>query len=74
MRPQTCGARLTWAPAGAHTNLMPDNKEKGWRLGAPRLSYTTKVHLKRRARAVDYGFVAAVIALIAATVAIIYFM
>jgi len=65
---------LDLAARGRAYEAMADNRDKGWRFGGPRLSYTTKVHLKRRARAIDYGFVAAVVALIAATVAIIYFM
>jgi len=37
----------------------------------PRLSYTSRVHLKRRIEAIDFKFLAAVAALAAATWAII---
>jgi hypothetical protein len=35
------------------------------------MSYTTKVHLKRRLASIDYRFIAAVIALVVAAVLII---
>lgn len=37
----------------------------------PRLSYTSRIHLKRRIEAIDFKFLAAAIALAAATWAII---
>ncbi len=41
------------------------------RLAPPKLTYTTRVHLKRRARAIDYRFIAAVVALAAVTAGIV---
>lgn len=37
----------------------------------PRLSYTSRVHMRRRIEAIDFKFLAAVVALAAATWAII---
>ncbi len=50
---------------------MPNRKDKKRRPAAPRMSYTTKVHLRRRLAAIDFRFIAAVIALVAAFVLII---
>ena len=49
---------------------MARSKVRG-RLAPPKLSYTTRVHLKRRARAIDYRFLAAVAALAAVTAGIV---
>jgi hypothetical protein len=35
------------------------------------MSYTTKVHMRRRLASIDYGFIAAVVALVVAAVLII---
>jgi hypothetical protein len=58
--------------------LRPPGKEPGMaarnpknKPSLPRLSYTSRVHLKRRIEAIDFKFLAAVAALAAATWAII---
>lgn len=50
---------------------MSNRRERKSRLAAPRLSYTTRVHLKRRLTSIDYRFIAAVIALVIATLVVI---
>ena len=50
---------------------MPDRRDKKRRAVTPRMSYTTRVHMKRRLAAIDYRFLAAVIALAVAAVLII---
>ena len=49
---------------------MPASSERKRRRPLSRLSYSTKVHLKRRAQAIDYKFVAAVGLLIAVSVGV----
>lgn len=53
---------------------MPSRRETKRRLPAPRLSYSTKVHLKRRLASIDYRFVGAVAALAAATFGIVRYL
>lgn len=50
---------------------MPDRRDKKRRPAAPRMSYTTKVHMRRRLAAIDFRFIAAVIALIVAALLIV---
>ena len=50
---------------------MPGRRNRRRRVAAPRMSYTTKVHLKRRLSAIDYKFALAVIALVAAAALIV---
>jgi hypothetical protein len=50
---------------------MPDDRQDRPRTAAPRMSYTTRVHLKRRLRAIDYKFVAAIGALVLLTLLVI---
>ena len=50
---------------------MPKDRDRKRRFGAPRLSYTTKVHMRRRVAAIDFGFLAAVVALVIAAFLII---
>lgn len=50
---------------------MPDLPEKKRRVPAPRLSYTTRVHMKRRLASIDFRFLAAVVALIIAAFLVI---
>lgn len=45
---------------------MADPKDRKRRAAAPRMSYTTKVHMKRRIASIDFMFLAAVVALIVA--------
>jgi hypothetical protein len=52
---------------------MSSRKDKNGRFGLPRLSYTSRVHLRRRLDAIaamDFRFIAAVAALAAATAAV----
>lgn len=62
---------LTRRPGGAMGNAMPDRPEKKKRVPAPRMSYTTRVHMKRRLASIDFRFLAAVVALIVAAYLII---
>lgn len=52
---------------------MPERREKKRRVAAPRMSYTTKVHMKRRFAAIDFRFLAAVVALAIAAFLIVRF-
>jgi len=50
---------------------MPDRRDKKRRPAAPRMSYTTKVHMRRRLASIDFRFIGAVVALAIAAVLII---
>jgi hypothetical protein len=53
---------------------MPRDPEEQPAPRAPRISYSTRVHLKRRLRAVDYKFLAAIVALVALTLLIVRYV
>jgi hypothetical protein len=52
---------------------MLNRRDKKRRPAAPRISYTTKVHMRRRFAAIDFRFIAAVIALAAVFVLMILY-
>jgi hypothetical protein len=50
---------------------MPERPRKKRRVPTPRISYSSKVHMKRRLAAIDFRFLAAVAALVVAAFLII---
>jgi hypothetical protein len=63
--------KLDLGARGSDGVAMPDRRERKRRVAAPRMSYTTRVHMKRRFAAIDFRFLAAVIALAIAAVLIV---
>jgi hypothetical protein len=53
---------------------MSRTKETKRRLAPPRMSYSSRVHLKRRLQSIDYRFLAAVAALALATAGAVRFL
>ena len=53
---------------------MPRQPEERPRPPLPRISYSTRVHLKRRLRAIDYKFLAAIVALVLLTLIIVRYV
>jgi hypothetical protein len=53
---------------------MPRDPEEQPPLRTPRISYSTRVHLKRRMRAIDYKFLAAIVALVLLTLLIVRYV
>ena len=66
--------KLDRAGFGGDESAMGTRRAQRRRLVVPRLSYTTRVHLKRRMRAIDVKFVVAVGLLVAATVGMLRFL
>ena len=50
---------------------MARDREEPTGRPAPRISYTTRMHLKRRLRAIDYKFLGAIVALVLLTVLVL---
>jgi hypothetical protein len=53
---------------------MANDREDDPRPPTPRISYTTRTHLKRRLRAIDYRFLAALVALVVLTLLIVRYV